>query len=89
MHAAVFVTPIPRPHGGCCLRGSHSLTSRVLCSLLTCGPFIESSALPGHPSPSLPYDVDWGVKRYTVSPAHSAHDSINDQNIQFAKHTTK
>jgi hypothetical protein len=82
MHAAVFVTPIPCPHGGCCLRGSHSYLPRaffVLCSRVG-----HSSsrrlyvAVPVHPRGTTWGGVGGG---YTVSPAYSAHDSINDQNI--------
>lgn len=61
MHAAVFVTPIP-PIARRVLPAwlALTLTSRVLCSLLTCRPFIESQAMGGRPSPSSRYDVNAG-----------------------------
>jgi hypothetical protein len=76
MHAAVFVTPNPRPHRGFCLRGSHSHLRRaffVLCSRVG-----HSSsrrlwvAVPVHSR------LTWMGGAEVHSPARSAHDSIND-----------
>ena len=84
IHVAVFVTPnSPRPQEGCV---SQSHLSGVLCSVLTCGTFIESSAMGGRLSTPSRY-VDWTVKTPTGNYSHLAYDSINYQNIYFPKYT--